>query len=169
MAGQFTSPSDLNGHSPYSTDEYFIRSDSIKSAALDDTGGCTAFKASCIKAVIFSFQCFFGFQWFWIEPFACHLNLLFTREGGLFLSGRWDSFEKLRLSLLLSVYMQENKKYSRLWLLFRSYFSSFSINFWLNPVAMFSQSGDKLLMSHGFYREKEKGETDFWYKSQKDS
>lgn len=37
MAGQFTFPSGLNSHSPYSTDEYFIRSDSIKSAALDDT------------------------------------------------------------------------------------------------------------------------------------
>ncbi len=59
MAGQFTSPSGLNGHSPYSTDEYFIRSDSIKSAELDDMGKCTAFRANHIKVVIFS-------TWFFI-------------------------------------------------------------------------------------------------------
>lgn len=57
MAGQFTSPVGLNGHSPYSTDEYFIRSDSIKSVELDDTGECTAFGANHIKDVIFS-SCF---------------------------------------------------------------------------------------------------------------
>lgn len=37
MTGQFTSPTGLNGHSAYSRDEYYISSNSIKSAELDDT------------------------------------------------------------------------------------------------------------------------------------
>lgn len=82
MAGQFTSPGGLNGHSPYSTDEYFIRSDSIKSAELDDTGECSAFRANHIKTVIFSLWVFFILRVFWMEQFACYPELALYMRGG---------------------------------------------------------------------------------------
>lgn len=105
MAGQFTSLVGLNGHSPYSMDEYFIRSDSIKSVELDDTGERTAFRANHMFSSCFVLLFLPYFERVWDRA------ICMVAEFALHMRGRLFHSRSRNFNLFSgSVYMQEKAK-----------------------------------------------------------